>query len=113
MAANGAPNGFIAVFGTIPSMSPAIHTTLNSATVYDEVWIWAVNHDSSPTNFRLAFAMGTATATTIKVELPADSGMVLISPGLLVSGDGTSGMAIGAGCDNGSCSVIGYVNRIS
>ena len=89
-----------------------IHTTGTSSSVLDEVWLYAHNNDiSGSANIQIEIG-GT---NTIKQSIPASSGLVLVLPGILVSGTGGSGTNI-TGSDasgGGTVTVVGYVNRIT
>jgi hypothetical protein len=93
-----------------------IHSTLTSSAVLDEVWLYVSN--SSPTNSHLLQVYFTnAVYTTFIVEVPALSGMVLLVPGLIVSGNGTVASNVAVLDDSGTgvntLCVYGFVNRIT
>ena len=90
-----------------------IHATGTSATILDEIWIYAVN--SSVSSVKLTIEWGEATAPDGNIELTvtAESGLVLLIPGLLIKGNATP-LVVKAFA--GTASVIclhGYVNQIT
>jgi hypothetical protein len=96
------------------SSGTTIHTTGTSATTIDEVWLYAYNGHSSAvvTTFQMG---GTATPDDdIKVTIPAQSGLVLVAPGLTLTGDGSAGLVVRAYAATANVITIhGYVNRIA
>ena len=86
-----------------------IHTAVTGTTDMDEIWIYAVN--SSATAVKLTIEWGEATAPDGNIELtiPAESGLVLVIPGLLLH----NSLVVKAFAGTGDVIVIhGYVNRI-
>ena len=95
------------------SSGTLIHTA--HATAWDEVWLYATNSTAADITFNLLFG-GTSFTTDILFEgvIEAYSGSVLICPGLIARGDGTTGFSIyGNSSVSGGINVFGYVNRIS
>lgn len=94
------------------AMSQAVHLTGESSSVIDEVWLYATNNGSTPATLTINIAN---TNSGPQFDLPAYSGLVLVVPGLPVTGTGSSGSYIEA-TDNdstGSVYIFGYVNRIT
>lgn len=93
-------------------MSTNIHTTGISSSALDEVWIYANNNNPSGTADIQVEIGGT---NTIKQSIPASTGLVLVIPGLIACGDGTSGTDITAADSGftGGVTIFGYVNRIT
>jgi len=91
-----------------------IHTTQASSGVIDEVWLYATN--TSATSIELTIEMGGTTNADdrIIVGIPAKSGLSLVLPGCVLTGDGASGRTIRAfGGSANNINIVGYVNRIS
>lgn len=92
-----------------------IHTTQSSLSVLDEVWLYATNATTSDIMFNLLYG-GTNFTNDILFEgvVEAYAGSVLICPGLIARGDGTTGFSIyGNSTSVSGINVFGYVNRIS
>ena len=96
------------------SSGTTIHTTGTSATTIDECWLYAYNGHSSGVLLTVQFG-GTATPDDdIKVTIPAQSGLVLVAPGLTLTGDGSAGLVVRAYAATANVITIhGYVNRIA
>jgi hypothetical protein len=110
VALSGATTGVpIAVVATA-STGTTIHATGTSA--IDEVWLYATNTSSAAVVLTIQFG-GTATVNQIQQTIPANSGLTLIIPGLILA---SSGSAITVYAYAGTASVVnisGYVNRVA
>lgn len=90
-----------------------IHTGSSTSTVIDEVWLYAVN--TSASNVKLTIEYGGVTSPNDHIEftVPAESGLYLIVPALLIKGNATP-LVVRAFAATGSVIAIhGYINRIS
>lgn len=97
------------------SPGTSIHTTGVSTSVMDEIWLYCANSNSSNTYRKLTIQYGGTTDPddSIEISVQAESGLVLIVPGLILHGDGTSGREIKAfGAAANELVIYGYVNRI-
>jgi hypothetical protein len=91
-----------------------IHTTGTSSADIDEIWIYANNTSASDEKLTIEYGGTTSPDNLIEVTILAESGLVLVIPGLLLSGDGAAGRTISAFSANGNViNITGYVNRIS
>ena len=90
-----------------------IHTGSATATTYDEVWLYAVN--SSASNVKLTIEWGGATAggDIMEFTVPAESGLYLIVPGLIIKGNATPLVVAAFAATTSAINIFGYVNRIS
>jgi len=105
----GAP---IAVAATAPT-GTTIHATGTSSTAFDEIWLYATNTLSAAVVLTIQYG-GTATVNQIQQTIPANSGLTLIIPGLVLTGTGSAANTVYAYA--GTASVInisGYVNRVA
>lgn len=92
-----------------------IHTTPISSSSMDEVWLYATNSSAADITFNLLYG-GTNFTNDILFEgvVEAYAGSVLICPGLIAKGDGTTGFSIyGNSTSVSGINIFGYVNRIS
>lgn len=84
-----------------------IHTA--HATALDEVWLWCVNTDSSTRKLTVEFGGTTSPDDLIEVGVPAESGLVLVTPGLIL----TNSTVVRAFAATAAVLVVhGFVNRI-
>lgn len=85
-----------------------IHTA--HATALDEIWLWAVNSDTTDRKLTIEFGGTTSPDDTIEQTILAESGLVLIIPGFLL----TNSAVVKAFAATANVVLInGYVNRIT
>lgn len=86
----------------------AIHTA--HATAQDEVHLWAVNSDSVERKLTIEFGGATSPDCLIEINLPPESGLIPICPGLTL----TNSKAVAAFAAAANVIMIGgYINRIT
>lgn len=96
------------------STGTTIHATGTSASVIDEVWLYAYNSSASAETLTIQYGGTTSPLNDIKVSLPSRSGLTLIVAGLILSGTGAAASTIYAYASTTNVvTVSGYVNRIS
>lgn len=92
-----------------------VHSTLTSATVKDEVWLYVTNNGLSST-VEITITNG-ITNVTFANTIPGDgyNYFELVIPGLIFSGDGTVATDIYVGDTAGSAEIYvsGFVNRVT
>ena len=96
--------------GGIGTNGTVIHTTLTSG--IDEIWLYATNTSTASVVLTIQYG-GTTLTGQIQQTIPANSGLTLIIPGLILA---PSGSAITVYAYAGTASVVnisGYVNRIA
>jgi hypothetical protein len=99
---------------TSGSNGTTIHATGTSSSIIDELWLYAYNSSSSVVVLTIQWGGITAVDNEYKLTIPATSGLTLVVPGLVLTGDGTTATTTRAYA--GTTNVItisGYVNRIS
>lgn len=85
-----------------------IHTA--HATSLDEIWLWAVNSDTTDRKLTIEYGGATSPDCLIEVTIPAESGLVLVAPGLIL----TNSLVVTAFCATANVVMLGgYVNRIT
>ena len=105
---SGSTNGRGVKVAATATPGTTIHTA--HATSLDEVWLWCVNTDTAARKLTVEFGGTTSPDDLIEVAIPAESGLVLVSPGLTVTG----GVVVRAFAATANVLVVtGYVNRIA
>jgi hypothetical protein len=95
------------------SAGTVIHTGSSTATTLDEIWLYAVNYDSTDRKLTVQWGGTTAGSDDIEYTVKAENGLYLISAGLLIKGNATP-LVVRAWAATGTAIVIhGYVNRIT
>lgn len=90
-----------------------IHTGSSTATTLDEVWLYAQNTSTSAVKLTVEWGGVAAPNDHIELTVPPESGLVLVTPGLLIKGNASSALVVRAFA--GTTNVItihGYCNRI-
>jgi hypothetical protein len=96
------------------STGTTIHATGTSATIDDEIWLYAYNSDTAARLLTIQFGGTTAVDNDIKVTIPPQSGLTLVVPGLVLTGTGAAANTVYAYASTANVITIsGYVNRIS
>lgn len=91
-----------------------IHATGTSSTVIDEVWLYAVNSSASDVKLTIEYGGTTDPDDLVEFTVTAESGLYLVLPGTVLTGDGTSARTITAFAATADViNIHGYVNRIT
>jgi hypothetical protein len=86
-----------------------IHTAVSGTTDLDEIWLYAVNTHSADIKLTLEWGEATEPNGNIEITVPAEEGLMLLVPGLLLQG----GNLVKAFAGTASEIVVhGYVNKI-
>ena len=110
---SGSTDGKGILVAQTASPGTTIHTGPSNTAHLHELWIYAVNYDT--TDRKLTIEWGGTTAGTDNVEytVKAENGLYLIVPGLLLKGNATP-LVVRAFAATATAIVIhGYVNTIT
>lgn len=107
---SGSTNGRNVLVAAMATAGTLIHTATSTAAELDEIWLWAVNSSASDVKLTIEFGGVTAPNDHVEYTVPAEDGLYLIIPGLVL--DGGVVMRAFAGSAN-VVTVNGYVNRIN
>lgn len=112
---SGSTNGRGIAVGATATLGTTIHTTGSSATIIDEVWLYANNIHSSAVTLTVEFGGATTTSDLIQVSIPATpSGLTLVCAGLILNGTGSVGLTVSAFAGTANkIELFGFVNRIT
>jgi len=95
------------------SAGTAIHTASSTATTIDEIWLYAVNTSASAVKLTIEWGETTAPDGNIELTVAAESGLVLVAPGLLLQGNATPKVVRAFAATANVITIHGYVNRIT
>jgi hypothetical protein len=102
---NGKQIKVVATSGT----GTLIHTGVTGTTGLDEVWLYAMNTDTTSRKLTIQWGGTTSPDDLIELTIPAESGYTLVVPGLLIQ----NSLVIRAFAATANVIVIGgYVNRV-
>ena len=91
----------------------ALHTASATASTLDEIWLYAVNSSASAVKLTVEWGEATAPDGNIELTIAAESGLVLVTPGLLLQGNATAKVVRAFAATANVIVVHGYVNRIT
>jgi hypothetical protein len=90
-----------------------IHTGSATATTLDEVWLYAVNSSASAVKLTIEWGEAAAPDGNIELSVAAESGLVLVVPGLLIKGNATPLVVKAFAATTNVVMLHGYVNQIT
>jgi hypothetical protein len=90
-----------------------IHTASSTATHYDEVWLYAVNSDTTARKLTIEFGGTSSPDDLIEITIPPESGLTLVVPGLPIKGNASPLVVRAFAATANVVMIHGYVNRIS
>jgi hypothetical protein len=89
-----------------------IHTASATATTFDEIWLYAMNTDTTARKLTVEWGGVSAPDDLIEITVAAESGLVLIAPGLLLKGNATQLIVKAFAATTNVITIHGFVNRI-
>lgn len=107
---SGATTGVPIAVAATASTGTTIHATGTSA--IDEVWLYATNTSSAAVVLTIQFG-GTGTVNQIQQSIPANSGLTLIIPGLILAPSGSAITVYAYASVASVVNISGYVNRMA
>lgn len=90
-----------------------IHTASSTATTFDEIWLYAVNSDTTARKLTIEWGSTTSPDDLIELTVAAESGLVLVVPGLVLKGNASPLVVRAFAATANVISIMGYVNRIT
>jgi hypothetical protein len=103
----------IKVAATSIGSGTTIHTASTTTSVYDEIWLYAMNSHTSNVKLTLGWGGTSDPDDLIELTITAESGLVLVAPGLLLKGNATALIVKAAAASANYITLHGYVNRIT
>jgi hypothetical protein len=91
-----------------------VHTSGISSVDIDEVWVYANNTSASEVKLTIEYGGVASPDNLIEIPIAAEAGLVLVIPGLILSGTGNEGRSVRAfAATTNVINITGYVNRIA
>jgi hypothetical protein len=113
IALSGSTDGRMIKVVQTATAGTTLHTGSATATTFDEIWLYAVNSDSTARKLTIEWGGVSSPDDLIELTIAAESGLVLVSPGLVIKGNATP-LVVRAFCASANVVMIaGYVNRIT
>ena len=105
---SGSTNGRLIKVVATATAGTLIHTA--HATSLDELWLWAVNSDTTDRKLTIEYGGVAAPDDLIEFTVPAEDGLYQIVPGLIL----TNGLVVRSFCASANVVMVGgFVNRIT
>lgn len=110
---SGSTNGQPILVVATASTGTTIHATGSSASVTDEIHLFAYNSDTAAITLTIQFGGTTSPNNDVKISIPALSGLTYVIPGLPLRGTGAAATTVYAYAGTANkVTISGFVNRI-
>ena len=113
IALSGSTDGRMIKVAATATAGTLIHTGSATATTYDEIWLYAVNSDTVVRKLTIEWGGVSAPDDLIEFGVPAESGLYLIAPGLVIKGNATALVVRAFAASANVVMIAGYVNQIT
>jgi len=110
---SGSTDGRMIKVAATATAGTTIHTGSTTATTYDELWLYAVNSDTTDRKLTIEFGGTSSPDDLIEQTITAESGLILVVPGLVIKGNATPLVVRAFAATANVVMVGGYVNRIT
>lgn len=110
---SGSTDGAGILVAATASAGTTIHTASTTTTTFDEVWLYAVNTDTTARKLTVEWATTTAPNGNIELTVQPESGLFLVVPGLILKGNATPLVVRAFAATTNVIVIHGYVNRIT
>ena len=110
---SGSTDGRLIKVAQTATAGTTIHTGSSTATTIDEVWLYAVNSDTTDRKLTIEFGGTSAPDDLIEQTITAESGLILVVAGLVIVGNATPLVVRAFAASANVVMVGGYVNRIT
>ena len=113
LALSGSTDGKLIKVAQTATAGTTIHTGSTNVSTIDEIWLYAVNSDTTDRKLTIEFGGTTAPDDLIEFTVKAENGLFLIVPGLIIKGNASALVVRAFAAAANVVSVGGYVNRIT
>ena len=110
---SGSTDGKMIKVAATATAGTTLHTGSATATTFDEIWLYAVNSDTTARKLTIEWGGVSSPDDLIEFTVPAESGLYLITAGLIIKGNATP-LVVRAFCASANVvNIAGFVNRIT
>jgi hypothetical protein len=113
IALSGSTDGRMIKVAATATAGTTLHTGSATATTFDEIWLYAVNSSASAVKLTIEWGGVTSPDDLIESTIVSESGLVLISAGLIIKGNATPLVVRAFAATGDVINIAGYVNRIT
>lgn len=110
---SGSTDGKAIKVAATATAGTTIHTGSTTATTIDEVWLYAINTDTTARKLTIEWGGTASPDDLIELTIAAESGLVLVAPGLLIKGNATALVVRAFAATANVITIHGYVNQIT
>lgn len=110
---SGSTDGKLIKVAATATAGTTIHTGSSTTTTIDEVWLYAVNSDTTDRKLTIEFGGTSAPDDLIEQTITAESGLILVVAGLIIVGNATPLVVRAFAASTNVVMIGGYVNRIT
>jgi hypothetical protein len=110
---SGSTDGRAIKVAATATAGTTIHTGSATATTFDEVWLYAMNTDTTDRKLTIEWGGTSSPDDLIEFTVKAENGLYLMVPGLILKGNATPLVVRAFAATANVVTILGYVNRIS
>lgn len=110
---SGSTDGRPILVAATSSPGTTIHTGSSTTTTFDEVWLYAMNTDTTARKLTVQFGGTTSPNDEIEVTIQPEAGLVTIVPGFPIKGNATPLVVRAFAATTNVITIHGFVNRIT
>jgi len=110
---SGSTDGRAIKVAATATAGTTIHTGSATATTFDEVWLYAMNTDTTDRKLTIEWGGTSSPDDLIEFTVKAENGLYLMVPGLILKGNATPLVVRAFAATTNVVTILGYVNRIS
>jgi hypothetical protein len=110
---SGSSDGMPILIANTATPGTTIHTASSNTSVEDEIWIYAMNTDTTSRKLTIEFGGTTSPNNLIELTVQPEAGLVLVIPGLILKGNATPKVVRAFAAAANVVTISGYVNRIA
>ena len=110
---SGSTDGRMIKIAAIATAGTTLHTGPTNTAQFHEVWLYAVNSDTSARKVTIEWGGVSSPDDLIEFTVPAESGLYLIIPGLVLQGNATPLIVTAFSETANVVNIAGYVNEIA
>lgn len=111
---SGSTNGRAVLVNTTSSNTCVVHTGSTNTSVQHEIWLYAQNTDTTDRKLTIEFGGVTSPNDLIESTITAEGGLILVIPGLILTGNSSTAPRITAFAATANVVTLhGYVTVVS
>lgn len=110
---SGSTDGRLISVAATGTPGTTLHTGSATATTYDEIWLYAVNADTTARKLTIEFGGVTSPNDLIELTVSPENGLMLVVPGLVIKGNATPLVVRAFAASASVIGIGGFVNRIT